>query len=152
MPLYSFCNATPTPEYGPFPACGWYTQWAPLEKINFLFAIGCQLHIASWLGIGSCVHFFQCWGFMSSGLNLCRLCACCCSLWVYMFSITVVYGRNCLLGVIHPSSLDLRIFLSPLPHCTLSLEGRGLNMTPCLGVGIPKTLIPCTMSSYGSLC
>lgn len=35
------------------PRCCLYTQWDFMEKTDFSFACGCQLKIASWLGMGA---------------------------------------------------------------------------------------------------
>lgn len=44
----------------------------------------------------------------------------------------------------HPSSLTFTISLPPLPHRSLSLQGRNLMKTYHLGLGVPRSFIVCT--------
>lgn len=84
-----------------------------------------------------------------SGLNLHRTCACCHSLRnVYVHRSCLCLGDAVSLG--SPSIPGLTIFLPPLLHRSLCLEG-GFWWRLHLGLGVLKSPTLCTLSSYGSL-
>lgn len=61
-----------------------YTQWPTIGKVDFPFASGYQMEIASWLGVGSYVHFSLSMlqtVYLEPVQFLCMLLQ---SLWVYM--------------------------------------------------------------------
>lgn len=116
----------------------------PLKKTDPLFPNLYQLPIASWSGMGLCVHFpFSVSGFVrfESGCAIK-------SLWVLLCT-SPTGSRRCFLWR-HPPPLAPTTFLPSLLHGSLALERRGLTKTSHLRLGAPKSLISCTLSSYGS--
>jgi hypothetical protein len=120
-----------------------------LEKTNFSFMTGCLLDIASGLGMWMCIHLIQISAGTLSGLDLCRPCACCNSLWVHKCISPAVSRRPCFLGVLHPHWLLHS--LSPLLQSFLNPEGSDLMETSHLGLTVPRSLTLWSLPSCGSL-
>lgn len=114
----------------------------------FLVGITCkQLH--SWGGTVSPSPLLR--AGTLSGLNLCRSCGCCHSLYeLVCVSVNCVYKMP--FSQNHPLPLALTIFLRPLLHRSLSLYGRGLIETSHLGLGALKSLTLFIVSTCGSPC
>lgn len=118
-----------------------------MEKTNFTFICRWQLQIASWLGMRTSIHLTL----LVHGPHLSRTCAG--LLHVANVSefmcFNLMSARQFLWGNI--STLALKFIPSPLPHGSLSLEGRALMKKFHLGLSTPKFLTLFTLSTCGSL-
>lgn len=79
-----------------------------------------------------------------SGLSLCKSCACCC-LCEFVCTFALFCLRRQLFSWGHLPPLTPRIFLPPLFHASLNLDGRGMIQISHSGLSIPKSLTLCTL-------
>lgn len=86
---FVFCWPS-TAGHGTANKCYLVIQWDSIGKVFFFFE-QMFLEIASWYRMGTGIYFSM----ETSGFDLCRLYACCLSLWEYMCI------RHCFLAIIH---------------------------------------------------
>lgn len=132
--------------------CAVVPSVAPLEKTDFPLSISFQLQVASWLGVGPYIHSpFLYWNFCVVSI-VCTGLMCSITISVSLHMYQFCYVWKVVFPWHHPPSIALIIFLPPLCHRSLTLEGRGLIKTSHLGLSAPNSLTLCTLSGCGSLC
>lgn len=127
--------------------CGLYTFHHPLMKINFAFASGYYLEVASKLWMVACVSFSQLcspmWFRSVQALYMLPQ-----LLWVHIWVHPLVSRRPYFLGVFLSQSFTIFLFL--LLQNSLKPEGRVLMKITNLGLSGPRSPILCTLSSCAS--
>lgn len=124
---------------------GWLLKPESLHCNKLIFLSRYQLQIVSWGEVGLHVYF------SSSVLGFFgRLYACCHRLCMFICA-SGLFGLEMLCPWRRPLSQALTIFLPPLQHRCMSLEGRGkINISQRSGYSKPLTLY--TLSSSEHLC
>lgn len=97
------------------------------RTIFFSFARGCELEIASWLGMEASV-YVPIWALGPWLGPVLALCVLQLSLCVHMWISPVVSGWHSSCGVIHPP-MNITVFPYLLRHSPLSFKGRNLMKT-----------------------
>ena len=118
-----------------------------LEKTKFSFGSTCKLEIVSWLGMGhmSTSTTSHPGSGSPSGLDLLLP-----SLRVHLCISSVASWRHCFPGIFHPAPPPGFYNLLLLPQSFLRPEWRDLLKTSHLGLDIPRSHTPCTLSGCGS--